>query len=543
MLALALLTFILVGLQQLHKAEEIAPYDTSAYIALARDIRNAGGPLALIRDCFNGTWPEANRMPLYPALLSIITPGTIRTLARARLLTLLLGAAGIAVTFLVARRMFGPTAAVLASTALAINTAYISQSTMVACEVLLAACITPAWLFITRLLQGRSTGAHAGLMIGLGYLTKGTALFLPPVAAGVLACRLRKRIFRSRQLWLGAAVFCLVASPLLVRNIRRYRSPFYNENSNFIWTNGPNDLYSPDPNVSKPTFLTYCKTHTLRQTLDRMLAGAFQQGVYTVVAVGQTYLLNEKLAIKVWPIGLLILALAATAAVSKRSRPAVIVAAAIFATFFIFFSWYPARDIRFLFPLLPIILILAGSGAHLALIRLAHLLRGGRRIRPTPILTATCATALLASAAFALADPDLRKNPLQYRNLPPAYQQLLAWLKNHALPGQAIMRGPSHVYDYSWSTDLPGRQIPVPSVASMEELQQFIREKNVRYIVVDYSILHQREKTFAGFMRADGKTIHLQKLPRGWRIVFTNSPEKPAVIVFRVSPGPDSKSP
>ena len=158
LLCLIVIAFVLAGLDKLHESDELAPYDTAAYLQQARLINETGGPLVLLARCFSGTYGHANRMPLYIVLLSLLPFGTLKVLAWAKLFTLVLGGAGIVVLFFVARALFGRTVAALASAAMALNTAYLSHSTMVACEVMLAVWVTLAWFFITRLLQGRRVG-------------------------------------------------------------------------------------------------------------------------------------------------------------------------------------------------------------------------------------------------------------------------------------------------------------------------------------------------------------------------------------------------
>lgn len=534
LLCLIVIAFVLAGLDKLHESDELAPYDTAAYLQQARLINETGGPLVLLARCFSGTYGHANRMPLYIVLLSLLPFGTLKVLAWAKLFTLVLGGAGIVVLFFVARALFGRTVAALASAAMALNTAYLSHSTMVACEVMLAVWVTLAWFFITRLLQGRRVGFWVGLMLGLGYMTKGTGLFILPVAIGAAIYKERRRVLCSRQLWVALLVMTVVSSPILVRNVRRYGSPFYNVNQSFIWTNSPDDLYSPDPTVSKPTALSYWQTHSAGQMGGRIVRGAFQEGVFTVVALGQTYLLNERLRLKAWPVGLLTLLLAAAAAIRKDARPAALTAAVIFGIFFGFFTWYPAKDIRFLVPLVPIILILAAAGAHVLFGKLIAARQQRIAVTPEKVLIGLCIVLVSGTIAFAVSRPNLRKNPAQCFTTPPGYHELLLWLCENATREGRCTLGPSHAYAYFWTPELDDKLVPVPWVRSIAEMRRVIGEKMSPYLVIDYSTLRNRERCFKGWVELEGNRLRLKAIPPGWRVALSLS-EPPAVIAFETT--------
>ena len=299
LLGIVVIAFAFAGLDKLHDGDELSPYDTTAYLTDAREVRAWGGPLVLLGKYFDGTYRPANRMPLYMMMLSALPFGSLNVLAWAKLMTLFLGAVGVVVTFLAVRRIFNARAALLAAGLLAVNSAYLAYSTIVCCEPLLVIWVTAAWLCLVRYLRrGRGAG-WLGAFLGLAYMTKGTALLLLPVAAGAFLWR--DRSLKSRQMWLGIFAFILVSLPMSVRNLRCYGSPFYNTNTSFMWTHSPDELYSPDPAISAPTFRTYWRNHTIGQMANRFLRGGVQQGVFTVVAGGQTYPLNERLGLKVMP--------------------------------------------------------------------------------------------------------------------------------------------------------------------------------------------------------------------------------------------------
>ena len=529
-LLVMVVALLVSGVPKLFEGDEFVPLDTVAYLKAAGEVRERGGPLPLLWDCFRGSYRRANRMPLYIALLSMLPCDTAAVLVYAKVLSLLLGAVGVVVIFQCARNLFGLPAAVAAAAALAINTVYLLYSSVVACEILFTIWTTLAWWLIVRYLKGSGTFVWIGLTIGLTYLTKANGLFLAPLAVAAALYKERKRIFRARQFWLGVLTFFLVASPILVRNTRVYGSPFYNANSSVMWLDRWEDRFSPDPAVSRPSLRTYLRTHTPGQAAERFFRGGLQQGKYSVIAAGQTTLFSARLRLKVWPFGLLTLLLAMVPLARKQDRAAALTAWLIFGGFNLFFAWYPVKDIRFVMPLVPMMLVLAGRGVHLLLRRFAKMWRPAQRIAPWPVVAGVAGLVLLTNAAL-IPKRIPKTNAL---TPPPGYSELLTWLRDHSTENTVRMMGPSHAYEYFWSASLRGRRIPVPWVKSMEELQSVIRKKRVRYVVVDYSTLSQRRPAFAGWIRLKGKTVPVEQTPPGWQEIFTAG-SSPAVIVFEIS--------
>ena len=529
LLVLALAGFLLAGLNKLHEGTEFNPYDTSAYMAGAREARQNGGPARMLADCYAGRYAEAGRMPLYIALLSALPADRLQGLGWAKLLTLGIGAAGVVVCGLAGRRLFGAAAGLLAAALLACNSSWLTQGTMVGCEPLFALCVLLAWAFMVRYVRTGRGGLWIGLFIGLAYVTKANGLFLLPVALGALAWRERRRLWRSREAWAALLALAVVMSPVLVRNVRLYGAPLYNSNKSFIWTNHPDELYSPDVRVRAPTAGQFWRTHTLGQIAHRAATGLFQQGVYSVVAVGQTYPLNERLRLKAWPLGLLLLLLALAPLRSRSARSAAVLGWSVFAIFFLFFAWYPARDIRFIFPLVPVLLILAARGLYQALRRL----RTAMRLWTVRVRRAIMGTALLlACATIALAAPweGLRQDPRASYRLPPGYEALRAWLHAHASENAPVMLGPSHAYSYFWDAGLDGCTVPVPWTA-VDGLRPAMRAAGARYAVLDYSLLRNRAGLREWVDVADD-SVRLAKLPAPWRVAFRDPAEPPAFIVL-----------
>jgi hypothetical protein len=532
LLALSLAGFLLAGLNKLHEGPEFSPYDTPSYMAGAREVRQSGGPGRMLADCYAGKYAIANPMPVCIGLLSMLPVDRLQGLGWAKLLMLGIGAAGVIVCGLVGRGLFGAAAGALAAALLACNTSWLTQGTMVCCEPLFALWLLLAWALMVRYVRTGRGGLWIGLFIGLAYMTKANGLFLLPVALGALLWRERRRFWRSREAWAALLALAVVTSPELVRNVRLYGSPLapsYNLNRGFIWVNHPDEMFAADAQAGPPSADKFWRTHTLGQMAHRAASGVFQQGIYSVVAVGQTYPLNERLRLKVWPVGLALLFLALMPFRSRSGRPAAALGWAVFLIFFLFFSWYPAQDIRFIFPLVPILLILAARG----LCSMLCLQRKATRQRTVRMRwTALAAALILACSTIVLAAPGegLRLDPRAGYRLPPGYEALRVWLHAHAGKSAPVMLGPSHEYSYFWDAALDGCTAPVPWVA-VDALQPAMRAAGARYVVLDYSLLRDRPG-LREWVEVAGDSVRLAALPAPWRVAFRDSASPPAFVVL-----------
>jgi hypothetical protein len=318
----------------------------------------------------------------------------------------------------------------------------------------------------------------------------------------------------------------------LVRNLRLYGAPLapsYSLNRGFMWVDRPEEMFATELPTRAPTARQFWRTHTLGQIAHRAATGLIQQGIFSVVALGQTYPLNERLRLKAWPLGVLLLLLALMPFGSPSARPAAALGWAAFLIFFLFFAWYPARDIRFIFPVAPILLVLAACGLFVALQWIGRAIgRATITGRRPALITAL----LLSCATIALAAPweGLRQDPRASYRLPPAYEALRDWLHAHASKSAPAMLGPSHAYSYFWDAGLDGCVVPVPWTTA-DALLPAMRSAGARYVVLDYSLLRARPG-LRELAEAADDSVRLAKLPALWRLAFRDRADPPAFVVL-----------
>jgi len=228
--AAAAVTFVLVTARYDQLNTTPARDDQAAFLRLAEQTARAGGPLALPGQLWRGEFVEANRHPLYVALLSLAP-----TFEAGKRLSLLVGAAGAVLLTWLVDRQFGRPAAAVFAVLLATNAAFCRLTTRVVCDGLLLVLAGLAWWAAERCGGPNSDAASSGVeppadrngrrrreastkwlrassarsarlrwpwlvlgaALGLCYLTKGTGLLL---LLGTLLWGLGELLVRPRQL-------------------------------------------------------------------------------------------------------------------------------------------------------------------------------------------------------------------------------------------------------------------------------------------------------------------------------------------------------
>ena len=265
LLVVAGLAWTLMLIRHLSLPQDPWDDDQGAFLITAREIHDSGGIPGLISALFAGEFVEANRHPLYLALLSIQPTFEFGKGLSATSGTLSL----VLLTMLLARKRGWQTAGVFA-VLLATNSAFSQFSSTVVCDVLMLLLGGLIWLIhlpgIPVLPDSQAEtrrsliqAATAGGLLGLAWLTKGTGLVLLGgyllwlIAAWMISeRRARAESDRPRGMtpvWRGLGqiacvtlAFVIVAGPLLIRNVRRFDSPFHNINSLLLFADQYEDL-------------------------------------------------------------------------------------------------------------------------------------------------------------------------------------------------------------------------------------------------------------------------------------------------------------
>jgi hypothetical protein len=357
---LAILSHSVIGFR-LARLNREALHDQADYLNVAADIHRMG--LAeLWGGLWGGNYREANRHPLYTALLSLRPE-----FEWAKFLSWLLGLITLAILLFGTLTKSGGLVAGLSTVLVATNSVFQQSASLVACEMLLMLWALLAWLTIERCIRDCSAAreslvartvarcAAIGLWLGLAYLTKASAFFLLIgfVVWSAIVPQLR------RWSWLALVSFAVVSSPLLVRNVRTYGDPLYSFNNRFLFADSFEQGVERGDRGTWADAKQYFETHSMREIGRRALGGLAWEAFILLRSLGPASLSDSRPLV-----GLVILLLSVLGTIGADRR-LVLAMAAWVVPFYVFFAWYGeiARGDRFLAPVIPVLLVFAARGA------------------------------------------------------------------------------------------------------------------------------------------------------------------------------------
>lgn len=283
--------------------------DQGAYLSVAREIAADGGPGVLFRQLFGGRFVEANRHPLYLGLLALQP-----TEVFGRYLSASFALAAFGLVIGVAWRRFGPWQAGLVAILLAVNSAWGRFGSLIVCESLILLLASAVWWQCLRwslfedlrpeTASDSSRRRHfgppllTGALLGLCYLTKGTGVLL---LGCILAWFMIEHALRMKEYGIGTtclsglrhsvlllAAFALVASPLLVRNVRLFGQAFHNVNTYLLFADHYEEfeeLLESGASVGQVA-KQYLQEHSLADLAKREASGAIWEAFIIVRMLG-----------------------------------------------------------------------------------------------------------------------------------------------------------------------------------------------------------------------------------------------------------------
>ncbi|MAX35246.1 hypothetical protein [Gimesia sp.] len=350
--------------------------DQAAFLMQAKAVEEAGGAGTLLRQLISGEYTEANQHPLYVGLLSYFPSYETgkRLSAMCGLCALLIFTMGIT-------RYYGNLVGGITGILLSINAAYCQLTARVVCEGLLLIFVAGVWLIVLRMPDLRKSShfpflllTGIGLLLGLAWLTKGTALLLM-LGLVLWLCSYAvnwqywiRSIFQHSSadeetgqttvplkrvgisLALVLASFAVIAAPLLIRNVRVYGSPTFNANSYLLFED---EFSEPHALIKQRGSLRnaaqhYWQTHTVPEMIKREIKGLVWQAFIFLRSLGPLPFGEGRLFFGLLAAPFLIVGL------MSESGPARRLYLIWMLLFWLAFAWYlpVAAGERFLIPLL-----------------------------------------------------------------------------------------------------------------------------------------------------------------------------------------------
>jgi hypothetical protein len=325
------------------------------------------------------------------------------------------------------------------------------------------ALLRASWLLARLEPERLGAAAGAGVLASLTVQAHGMALFLP-LAFGVPL--LLRRAFRATFVF--AATGTLVALPFVVWNMRTFGSPFYSNAPHFLWMKL--GLVTEGLSAGRVTLLA-----------SGVNSGALLASYGTIVWANLV-----ELAKGVWgelgPFCLLLCAAGALrlwASAPRAVRAGAVVYGVVAATMVL---WGTVRLTRFLVPLLPALLVLAGVGA----VWLWH--RGRAQAWAAGVL-------VIGTIGFDI-PAYFERPPTRYYVDDANYAE--DYRRMRSLAAQLAKLPPGPVLGYSMSLDggietvyfhrfpfVRGRRFDGSGLLDPEVLQRLVHDFGVRYVWVD----------------------------------------------------------
>jgi 4-amino-4-deoxy-L-arabinose transferase-like glycosyltransferase len=214
--------------------------------------------------------PEDMSSPFYPVLLALLFSVTGISFTSAKALSLLLGIGAIPLVYMVGRRLFNPTAGLVAAAAFALqpDQAIVSVWTMTEAlfTVLVLAVILTASPWMTGeegVRSGKGRLLILAIFLALLFLTRqngaaiAVAVSVMMVSIPGLARDQRVQAFKQ-AIMLAVAVFVLCL-PWFIRNAQVFGSPTFSRMENVAWADHGRALYTPG--VGEPSFSSFKERH------------------------------------------------------------------------------------------------------------------------------------------------------------------------------------------------------------------------------------------------------------------------------------------
>lgn len=530
MLTIFMVRFVAVGWQRMLLNTNSADGDQGAYLQLGLDLRE------------HGMLTDGTRNPLYPALLAAFAERDWRYFTLAKFLSLAFGLITILAVYYVGYRLFDKSTALLAAFLLSINMEFILHSSFVLAESLLVLCVLFAWFLMVQALRYPAEARLwilAGGVAGLAYLTKGTGQLI--VGCFVLAALWLhgpRLVWPQRNLWFFLATYALVALPLWVYNWRVFGSPTFNfAITHQMWMDKWEENFVQET-ASLPTLWSYWQTHSWSEALAREWQGLADIRYFVVKMLWPTRSLAlDQFYLSPWSgitfalfIVIMLMAYRPIWASIRRRREIVLLTALISLVLGVLFAWYIVIvpiPIRFLLPLLPILLLLIAAG----------LVRIGRWLFTNPQFPSWLKKGVFGVGCTLLGltigywfvttlwtnSQSFWQNPFTADSDFNSFrEQPLQWVREgHSTGLVGVLWGPGHSLP-AWRHSDRLRFVRLPNdIESAADFETFLAASDVEYAILDADMAHRRPQIIHNSFNMDeinNNRLTFEITPPGWAL-------------------------
>ncbi len=549
--------YVLAGLLGMQAHRDPIEMDTTFYLSAAYQIKETGGVFQHIQNCIRGIYREATQHPAYLLILSCFAEKNVHFFINAKIATFILGFLLLLVYFYIVRNLFCAGTALIAVCFLVASATFLNLSTMVACETLLVIFFLLFWFFAAKGFDKGRYWLGAGFFASAAFLTKSLGILTLPIfliAVFVIFTRKKSTVFLNKYCWGFLAIFFIFASPLLIRNLKVFGTPFYSDSSSVLWMDRWNDYYKPEFKKHPPTFSGFVKTHGLTGITSIFATGLFVRNPKMISDGLKPFAFWEKPINlqqlqgfyersvgwqEIWAVLLCLLFFLGLWR-ERRSHAAVLALSGTL-LFLLFVGWYskvfPGNPpTRLLYPVLFFVYIFASK----TLLDLGNALfskikiSGGRYW----VLAFTGCFAIFFFISL-LIHSDWQKIDIKksYMFTNPFVAEL-RWVDEHLQTGERIMAGTVFMkHLFYFEEKIMGKVVPWPAVENFGELESYIRGQSVRYGILDLATVAYNLKVYKPYFNV-GPKIGLQSvedLPRPFKKISEDLNIPPMYEIYEYS--------
>ena len=532
-LALLLIAFALAAHSESMMLLPVDDSDEGGYMDEACWIAERGHLFGFLRACWTGAYPFYQRHPLVQILASPVARRSLDALRPVRAVKIAASVAALGLIFAAACRMVRPAAALLMVSLLALSINGFGKSRVLTAEPVVYAPFFVAWAPIAGKLRPRGRWFWAGVMLGLAYLAKGTALLLMvtlPVAWGfrvLVQWRLRQSLKPEsgwRTLALRAAApflagVVLVGGHLMARNAIRFGNPLRNLASSMMWVDSwaEHVMVYQEPSHPKPTLWRYLRTHSPRQIAARVAFGARQHAPRMLGGFASDRGFGRAVWFVTLAVSAALILLGLAAVVRDFASWEGAYTLCLVGVGFCLFSWYAyiSYASRFTATFAPIL----GTCALLAGPRLLRVDKAWPRIEKRVALAVACAAIALLGFRTRWSDLRLPTGPVPTSR---EYRFLLDWYQREAVTGRAVCFQTPYLaprYAMEWLVEPKETVYQIPPFETFAELQRYMDQKGARYLIVERDSLRERLNILSPYFDITPEdALRIRALPPGWAL-------------------------
>jgi 4-amino-4-deoxy-L-arabinose transferase-like glycosyltransferase len=238
------------------------------------------------RGIFSHAYVTAEHPPLYPLLLSLSSLVGADSLLAHRIVSCLIGTVGVVLVGLLARRVAGQRAGLVAAAIAALYPPFVTADGLVMSEPLFVVTVAAALLVALGMTRPAATAtasrldwrpAAFGAVVGLATLTRGEGILLVPLLAWPLAWITAAPGRKALALITTTAATALVISPWIIRNVAVFHRATLAADSNTViaGANCPETYYGHDIGWWSNRCLEHARTRQQLLTGDASTKQAF----------------------------------------------------------------------------------------------------------------------------------------------------------------------------------------------------------------------------------------------------------------------------